>query len=447
MKKISQILSESKERTANITYMRANPPTVGHSKVVEHVLKQPGDHHIFVSHSQDSKKNPLTAEEKIDYLKKAHPKNQDAFHASSKESPSIFHAAANLHKNGYHHLHVVVGADRVDEFKKSLNNYNGKFDEKGNGYKFKSIKVSSAGDRDPDAEGVEGMSASKMREHAKSGNLSGFKSGLHSNLHPHAKEIMGKVRKSMGLNEEHDSIREAYIGGEIFKVGQLVECDLGTAEIIDRGPNYVTLVKDGETFKRWLKDVSISESTSTKRSQIYKESFIIKGYKTKHFTRELAEAFNTVNKNNLDKFALFTCAVCVDRLLGASKKQLVENFDTYKIEFERASKYTAKFGLVVEQLGAIEDTMLEYAIVEGVKFSATDKLKVAHIISAAVGHTPKSTDPVSIIHDSVGHVRANRYTPEAWKIMGHLYNKATEAGIKWDKNKFASHTQKYMGLK
>jgi hypothetical protein len=447
MKTISQILSESRERTANITYIKANPPTLGHSKVIDHVLRQPGDHYVFVSYYNDSKNNPLTVEEKINYLKIAHPKNQDIFHAASKESPTIFHAASNLHKNGYDNLHVVVGANRVDEFKKAFHDHNGKIDEKGNGFNFKSIKVSNAGNRNPDAKDVEGISTSKMREYARSGNLSEFKKGLHPNLHPHAKEIMGKVRKGMGLSEEHDSIREAYIGGEILKVGQLVECDLGIAEIIDRGPNYVTLVKDGETFKRWLKDVSLSEGACPKRSQIYKDSFIIKGYKTKHFTRELAEAFSAVNKNNSDKFALFSCAVCVDRLLGASKTQLVENFDKYSIEFERASKYLAKFGLVVEQMSSIEDILLEHAIVEGVKFSAADKLKVAHIIASAVGHTPKSTDPVDIIHDSIAHVRANKYTPEAWKLMGRLYNKATEAGIKWDKNKFALPTQKYMGLK
>jgi len=259
--------------------------------------------------------------------------------------------------------------------------------------------------------------------------------------------VSAPVVKKPIVEEPVDALREAYISGKIFKVGQVVDCDLGSAEIINRGPNYVTLVKEGKTFKRWVKDITVSENTNVKRSQIYKESFIIKGYKTKHFTRELAESFNAVNKNNHDKFALFTCAVCVDKLLGATKEEIAENFDDYRIEFERATKYLTKFGLVVEALSPIEDTMLEYSITEGIKFSAADKMKVAHIIAIAVGHTPRSSNPVDIIHDSVGHVRSNKYSPEAWKMMGAMYNKATEAGIKWDKNKFAAPTQKYMGLK
>lgn len=195
MKTFIQYLQEMVNgKTAVLTYGRFNPPTVGHAKLVDHVLKQKGDHHIFVSHSQDSKKNPLSASEKVHYLKTMYPNHAKSIHAASKESPTIFHAAAGMHKAGYHHLHVVVGSDRVKEFHEKLHKYNGKFDKNGNGFHFKSIKVSSAGDRDPDAEGVEGMSASKMREHALSGNKEGFKSGLHPTLHKHADEMMKKIK-------------------------------------------------------------------------------------------------------------------------------------------------------------------------------------------------------------------------------------------------------------
>jgi hypothetical protein len=195
MKTFIQYLKEvAGEKTAVMTFGRFNPPTVGHAKLVDHVLKQKGDHHIFVSHSQDAKKNPLSASEKVGYLKKMYPKHTGSFHAASKESPTIFHAAAAMHKNGYKHLHVVVGSDRVKEFHDKLHQYNGKFNDKGHGYHFKSIKVTSAGDRDPDAEGVEGMSASKMREHALAGNKEAFKSGLHPALHPHAEEMMNKIK-------------------------------------------------------------------------------------------------------------------------------------------------------------------------------------------------------------------------------------------------------------
>jgi hypothetical protein len=188
------VLTESKDKTAVLTYGRMSPPHIGHAKLVDHVLRQKGHHHIVVSHTTDNKKNPLTADEKVGYLKKMYPEHAHKFHAATKESPTIFHHAANLHKAGYSHLHVVVGADRVQEFHDNLHKYNGKFDAKGNGYHFKSIKVTSAGDRDPDAEGTEGMSASKMRAHALAGNAEEFKKGLHPNLHPHAAEMMAKIK-------------------------------------------------------------------------------------------------------------------------------------------------------------------------------------------------------------------------------------------------------------
>ena len=130
----------------------------------------------------------------VGYVKKMYPKYKIDIHAASKENPTIFHHAALLHQKGYDHLHVVVGADRVDEFKTNLRKYNGVFKD-GKGYRFKKITVSSAGDRDPDAEGTEGMSASKMRAHALAGNEKEFKKGLHPNLHGHAQEIMTKIKE------------------------------------------------------------------------------------------------------------------------------------------------------------------------------------------------------------------------------------------------------------
>ena len=183
-------------KTAVLTYGRMNPPTVGHAKLIDAVLSIPGEHFVFVSHSQDNKKNPLAVEDKIYYLKKMYP-GKDVFYAASKEVPTIFHAATLLYKQGYENLVVVVGADRVAQFDESIRKYNGKFDEKNDGYNFKSIKVVSAGDRDPDAEGVEGISASKMREFALAGDVAGFKQGLHPAIQGEAKGMMQKIVKEI----------------------------------------------------------------------------------------------------------------------------------------------------------------------------------------------------------------------------------------------------------
>jgi hypothetical protein len=260
-------------------------------------------------------------------------------------------------------------------------------------------------------------------------------------------QLLNEVKTAPEQLNGATALRESYVNGDIFQIGALVKTNKGIAEIINRGPNYVTLVKEGAIFKRWITDISETDSQSTKQSKIYKESFVVNGYKTVNFSKQLAEKFNEVAKVHPDKFALFTCAVCCDKLLGASAEELVENFDKFRIEFDRASKYLSKFDIVVEEMGAIEDKLLEYALFEGVKFSATNKHKVATIISGAVGHKSTSRDPTDIIHGSIDHVKKNRYSEEQWKILGKMLNKATEAGIKWDKARLHAITQQFMGLK
>ncbi len=259
-------------------------------------------------------------------------------------------------------------------------------------------------------------------------------------------ELLNEVKTAPAPNAD-EALRESYVNGTIFNIGTSVKCDKGIAEIINRGPNYVTLVQEGKTFKRWITDISETTSQSSKKTQIYKESFVVNGYRTKNFTKELAEAFSAVSQNNADKFALFTCAVCCDRLLGASEQQLIEQFDKYRVEFERASRYLTKFNLCVEEISSIEDILFEHALMEGLKFSASDKHKLAKIIATAVGHTSPHTEPSDIIHSSIDHVKKNRYSEEQWKILGKMLNKATEAGIKWEKNKLHPRTQHFMGLK
>ena len=202
-KKVTEQVNEATEKHSVLTFGRMNPPTAGHAKLVHKVhevaQEHHADHHVVVSHSQDAEKNPLSTADKLKHAKKAFPGTHVT--ASSPKHPTIFHHAALLHKAGTKHLHVVVGSDRVKEFHDSLHKYNGHFDKEGHGFKFKSITVHSAGHRDPDAKGVEGMSASKMREHAKKGNYSEFKKGVAPSATAHARELYHDVRKGQGLHE------------------------------------------------------------------------------------------------------------------------------------------------------------------------------------------------------------------------------------------------------
>lgn len=177
---------------------RMNPPTAGHSKLVDKVhseaQKHGADHRVIVSHSQDKHKNPLSAQHKISYLKHIHPGVK--FEASTKQHPHFMAHLQKMHKEGYSHVTMVAGSDRVHEFQKLADKYNGK------DYHFKKIKVVSAGHRDPDAEGTTGISGTKMRAHAANNDYKSFKSGLHSRAQDsHAKKLFHAVRKGMGLHE------------------------------------------------------------------------------------------------------------------------------------------------------------------------------------------------------------------------------------------------------
>ena len=183
-----------------LAYGRMNPPTVGHQQVVDKVhevaAKHSAEHRLVLSHSQDSKKNPLPIDKKVEHAKNAFPGTNIV--AASKESPTIMHHAAEMHKSGVKHLHVVAGSDRIPEYKKLLNAYNGKEGKHGH-YNFKSITLHSAGERDPDSEGVSGVSGTKMREFASSGDKKSFHSNLPTKMKPEHKEALYKdLRKSMG---------------------------------------------------------------------------------------------------------------------------------------------------------------------------------------------------------------------------------------------------------
>jgi predicted kinase len=219
MKSFLEIIEEAKqgEKHAVMTFGRMNPPTTGHLKVIDKVKdvasKVGGSHHVIVSHSQDTKKNPLSGEQKVKHLKRYSPGTN--VESSSKEHPSIFHHAAKLYKKGVTHLHVIVGSDRVKEFRDSVNKYNGISGKHGH-YKFHKITVHSAGQRDPDAEGSEGMSGTKMREHAKNKNFGEFRKGVPAHVSDtHAKELMHDTRKGMGLHEsaDHGRFKAIFITG------------------------------------------------------------------------------------------------------------------------------------------------------------------------------------------------------------------------------------------
>jgi len=179
-KEYKQFVKESHGSTAVFTFGRFNPPTIGHEKLIKVVAsaatKENGDYFIYMSHSQDAKKNPLNYAHKMMFMKLMFPKHRS--NIAKSNARHALEVASQLYDTGhYSKLVMVVGSDRVKEFKKILNQYNGEKNKHGF-YDFKQIEVISAGERDPDAEGAEGMSASKMRAAVIAGDYDAFKMGV-----------------------------------------------------------------------------------------------------------------------------------------------------------------------------------------------------------------------------------------------------------------------------
>ena len=271
---------EARGDTAVFTFGRFNPPTTGHEKLIDALAKQQGKNagslmYVYPSHSQDAKKNPLPHARKIAYMKKMFRKY--AKNIITSKSRNVFEIATELHNKGHRAVVMVVGSDRVAEFDNLLNKYNG-VEGKHGYYGFDDIRVVSAGDRDPDAEGVEGMSASKMRAAAAQGDFDSFKMGVPRNFGD-AKKLYDDVRKNMGVREQNwtdeEIMRDAYIRGEVWNVGDVVKTKLGEeGTIIRKGTNYVVF----EDMQRvWLHDLVEEPKKITKTKQAKGDVADVKG--------------------------------------------------------------------------------------------------------------------------------------------------------------------------
>ena len=189
----AQELLEDKDSIA-FTFGRFNPPTIGHEKLVD-AAKNAGasNYRVYVSQSQDPKKNPLHSDQKLGYLKTMFPG------VKFQLAGTFLKIVTDLYDEGWKNVVLVVGSDRVADFERLLNDYNGGEDKPHGYYNFDSIEVKSAGQRDPDAEGAEGMSASKMRVAATEDDYNSFKKGLPSGFRG-GEEMFNAIRKGMNLH-------------------------------------------------------------------------------------------------------------------------------------------------------------------------------------------------------------------------------------------------------
>ena len=266
------------EKTVFFTFGRMNPPTTGHEKLMNELAKKSGknSYKVFLSQSQDKKKNPLPYQEKVKMVRKFFPKHARQV-MLDKKIKNVFDVATRLFNEGYKNLTMVVGSDRVTEFNTLLNKYNGVKGRHGL-YNFNRINTISAGDRDPDADDVTGMSASKMRKVAAEGNFSQFTQGLPRNVsNAEAKRVYNQVRKGMGLkevNQYYNTLnlapvsekREEYVKGNLFNIGDSVAV-VGSdqlARVTNLGSNYVIIEQDGKFYRKWLDSIELVEKERKK---------------------------------------------------------------------------------------------------------------------------------------------------------------------------------------
>ena len=191
-------LFEADGKIAVFAFGRMNPPTIGHKKLVDKMAGYPGDHFLFLSHTQKPKTDPLSFAEKVFFAQKSF--GSDII-VGNKDVKTIIQAMQHLQSQGYNEVVYIAGSDRVESFTKLLNTYNGK------DYEFDNIDVVSAGERDPDAEGAEGMSASKLKAAAVDDDFETFKQGVAGDERL-AQMMFNKVRSGMGVNVVNDSVSE-----------------------------------------------------------------------------------------------------------------------------------------------------------------------------------------------------------------------------------------------
>jgi len=468
MKKLRQFIKELPSKKVVFAFGRFQPPTTGHELLVNAVKKiaaaQGADHVIFASRTEDKKGNPLPVARKVYYLKRMFPNTN--FVAASAEIRTFMEAAKML-SGKYKNLVMVAGSDRVPEYKKLLDKYNG------NVFNFDTIEVVSAGERDPDADSASGMSGTKMRDAAKRGDFNSFKKGLPNSLTElDGKRLMNEVRVGMGIEvvKEHvkfetSDIREKYVAGKIFAIGDTVTDGTSVFEVVDRGANYISVTNEsGDVSKKWLDSVQpIAIVVEDVLPGPAPKEISYKGYTTKNFhgSADAAKAFQTTVDRTNDPVAVLNALKATDTYMGlndkAAKSGLTpkerEEWDT---AHEKARDSLIKTGEFLHHEDywhmhrhELEGVLNSYKVqpdlgwgesithrITEMKFAASDKLKVARIVASSLGvvDADEKSGPETMINQALHAVKNKRLTPEAWKIIGNMLNMASDAGIKYDTN-------------
>lgn len=266
------------------------------------------------------------------------------------------------------------------------------------------------------------------------------------------KHLPNEFKDAESINDVDPSIKryaaKKLLKKESFEIGDVVKSGNIVGEILNIHPKYATIVSEGKEHRVWIEDIEPSDA-QVKRNQLYKDSFIYKGYRTQNFTRSLAEAFKSISESEEDEYAVLECLKVFDYILGVTDETIDENYKAVRIQVERLRRYSKKIGasyMTEEVIAVVEEELLKYAIIEGMKFTTTDRNMVARVVALVAGINTTSADPTNTVNQAAIELRKSQLTPQGWQMLGRLFNSATKAGIKWNRDTFSNSIQKEMGL-
>ena len=462
MKTIKQLLSELPNKSLIFAFGRFNPPTVGHELLISKVealsKKTSIPYRIYTTATQDKKSNPLSQKDKIKSMEKSF-RNAHIYAAKG----NIIQLLQSFEKEGIKEIHLVVGSDRTKEFESLLNKYNGRE------YKFSKIEIHSAGERDPDSDDADGMSASKMRSAASKGDYKSFEKGVTKKLTDvDTKKMYNDVRKGLGLKTEsfeinisnnQNELREKYFKGEIFKIGTTVKDDKGVYEVMDRGTNYITVINEnGELSKKWLdsvKEVITDMNYKTETKDEHQISY--KGFTTSNFeiVPELKPIIESVISSETDSVAIINALKSIDESLKFYKQNkdvfqvpLIKGIDALKNIDHAVSGMVADLILKLPR-GTFKETSITEASDNPFNFTSADKIKIARIIAGALGidNPEKMSSPEQLINLGLRKLRTKRITPELSDVVNQMLKTADMLDVKYDKKLLPQAMQEATGDK
>jgi len=252
-------------------------------------------------------------------------------------------------------------------------------------------------------------------------------------------------------------LREKYRNGELFKVSEIVldKNERTIHEVVGLGANYLTVIDaTGDISKKWITDVISAESLredfeDMRRKRSSSNQVAFAGYKTKNFTQDIFELFKPlIKEHKKDKFQVLNLVRVTDELLSETSSLTLKNYIKVKTLIERSEKYLSKMNRLQEHsyINDLVDQVMMFELEEGLKVTSMDRDRAAKIIGDALGVTSTGT-PEEVVDAAAQKMKSGRFTPEAWKIAGKMFNMASDVGIKWNKNIFAAPTLKAMEIK